>query len=397
MTEHTRGWILTVVQCFCFVVIALSAMSCSEEPTEENSPTAPLPLPGITIRDTTITAIGDSTFKQYIPMDGMTNLVGNAEGYTALSVIEFYPSYFVLRDTVNVVSAKLRLRLSYTLGDAAGPVSFDVYRVTRGWNPSTLRWDSVQTGFYDASTKRGGFSGTISADTSYLTVDLDTTMVREWISSTASASLKYGIILVPLPSSSVRGFMQFYSGDSLSFYPTLEVIATNTSGTTRDTSTYYNGIATFVGDVTLPGDPAILQTQAGVVYRSKLSFDISFIPRGTIINSALLSLDVVPTSMRLTSFTTDTAVAAHVALSTDGLSFESGASAIRPATGTPNTFSGDVSHAVQAWVRGPNYGLVLRVPAPWETSRFDLYGFHGTRSSTAASRPRLKIIYSLGN
>jgi hypothetical protein len=278
MTEAKHGRILTVTQLVCVALFTLLWVSCSEEPTDQNSPSPPVELPGITIHDTTIVAQGDSTFKKYIAMGGINNLVGTADGYTALSVIEFYPSSLYLRDTVNVLSATLTLRLTYRQGDAAAPFSFDVYRVSRSWSPTSLTWDSVQTGFYDASTKRGTFYGTITADTAFISLALDTAMVREWLSTTATADLRYGIILVPTSSSSIRGFNQFNARDSVSWYPTLEVIAANTSGTTLDTATYRSGMATFVGDVTLPNTPGIISVQAGVVYRSRLQFDVSFIP-----------------------------------------------------------------------------------------------------------------------
>jgi hypothetical protein len=397
MSKTTRGRIRSILRHGCLLFIAVVALSCSEDPTDQNSPTAPVPLPLLSIHDTTITATRDSTFKTYVAMDGINNLVGNAEGYTALSVLEFYPSYFVLRDTINVVSASLRLRLSYRLGDAAGPFSFDVYQVTRSWSASTVTWDSVQSGFYDAATKRGSFSGTVASDTDFINIDLDTSMVRQWLSSTATVEQKYGIILVPNPSSSIRGFVQFGTTDSTSYYPTLTIIAANTSGTTLDTSYYFTGIGTFVGDVSLPNDPGILNVQAGVIYRSKLVFDVSFIPRGATINSAVLSLDPVPSSTRLTSFSTDTTVGAQVDLSGDASLIETQSTILSPASGTISTFTGDISHAVQSWVRGPNYGLVLTPTLPAVTSRLDRYGFYSVNASTPGLRPRLKIIYSFGN
>ena len=397
MTEAKQGRILTVTQLVYFALFALLGVSCSEEPTDQNSPSAPVEFPGITIHDTTIVAQGDSTFKKFIAMGGINNLVGNAEGYTALSVIEFYPSGLTLRDTVNVLSATLRLRLTYRQGDAAAPFSFDVYRVTRSWNPGSLTWDSVQTGFYDASTKRGTFSGNITADTAFISLALDTTMVREWLSTTATADKRYGIILVPTSSSTIRGFNQFTARDSTSWYPTLEVIAANTSGTTRDTASYNSGMGTFVGDVTLPNTQGIISMQAGVVYRSKLTFDVSFIPRGSTINSAFLSLDVAPASTGLTSFTADTTVQAHLALSEDPWVLESFGAVLLPTSSAFTTMTGDISRAVQTWLRGPNYGVILRNTYPGETSRFDLYGFYGVRATNATARPRLKITYSTGN
>lgn len=398
MTERKRGWLPTIARCSCFIFIALFGLSCSEEPTDLNSPTSPIELPGLTVRDTTIEASHDSTFKTYAAMgaNNITNLVGSTQGYTAISVLRFFPTP---RDTVNVVSAALRLRLAYRFGDAAGPFSFDVYRVTRSWNQATATWDSISTNFYDASSKHGSFSQALASDSGYITVDLDTAMVRQWVSSTAAEDQRYGIALVPTPSSSVRGFVQFLAaGDSTAYLPTLEVVATNASGTTRDTTNYTTGIGTFAADVSLPADPGILNVQAGIVYRSKLTFDVSFIPRGTIINSAILSLDVAPGSTRLNSFTKDTVVQAQMDLSDNPSDLETGAIAsLKPTASAFTTAAGDISHAVQSWVRGPNYGLVLRNNSPAETARLDLYGFYGVRASSAGVRPRLKITYSLGN
>lgn len=133
-----------------------------------------------------------------------------------------------------------------------------------------------------------------------------------------------------------------------------------------------------------------------MTYRSRLTFDVSFLPRGTVINRAALSIDTAPNATLLTSFTGDTALAAHVGLSSDPSFHESGSAVLLPTSNTLTTFTGDISHAVQYWVRGPNYGLVLRCTLPSENSSLDLYGLRGVRWPDVASRPRLKIIYSFG-
>jgi hypothetical protein len=396
MIERTRGWILAVTQGVFAVLLVLAGFACSEDPTDQNSPTSPVALPGVIVRDTTIVALSDSTFKTYIPMDGASNLVGSVDGYTAISMLEFYPSYFTLRDTVNVLSAKIKLRLSYRYGASAGPLTFDVYQISRSWSPSTITWDSIQTGFYDATTKRGSFSGTIASDSDFIYVDLDTAMVRQWISSTTSADVKYGVVFVPTSTSAIRGFVQFSYGDSSSYYPTLEIVAAGTSGNTQDTTTYSSGMGTFVADVGLANDPTLMRIQSGIVYRSKLRFDVSFIPRGSIVNNAWLSLTVVPSATRLNSFTTDTTLQAHIGLTDDPASVEATYATISPASSALASMKGDISHAVQSWVRGPNYGLVIRSTYPGETGRLDLYGFSGVHATDAAARPGLKITYTLG-
>lgn len=400
MTERTRGWFLTIT----IALLSLCALSCSDEPTQDNALLSPAPLTGITVRDTTIVAVNDSTFKQYIPMEGSLDLVGRtpasgpSQGYTAYAALQFYPAYFPLRDTINVLSATLTLHLRYRLGDAAAPFEFDVYRATRSWDATRITWDSVQAGLYDPSVTHGSFSATVPSDSDSVVVTLDTSLVRQWLSSAASADRKYGIVLVPaMTSSSVRGFVGFGGSDSVSEYPTLQIIASNVSGTVRDTTRYTTGEGTFVGDGSLSIDPGIIYLQSGVAYRSKLAFDVSFIPRGAIINSTLLSLDLAPGFPQVTSLTTDSSIAAHLLIGTDPTNIEAAGATLKPAAGSSMTFSGDISRAVQSWVRGPNNGVVLRCASPAENSRLDLYGFYGSRAPQTGMRPRLKIIYSVGS
>ena len=379
------------------VIVAIAAGAlvggCSEDATQSNSLLAALPLSDFTFRDTTLSAVSSAPFIRHIGMDGTVNLIGMTGKYTAYTMLQFIPAYFPYRDTAVVYSASLTLRKASWFGpDSTQAFGFTVYRVLRAWNALTVTWDTVDGSFYESSIPRGAYTG---PDTGHMVVNLDTAMVREWLSSSTTAN-KLGIILVPNPGTNVvRGINQF-GGDSASFVPSLRIIAGSPSGSPVDTTTFHLGQGTFVGNVTpLIADPTLMYLQSGLVGRSVLMYDVSSIPRGAIINSASMQIQE-NAATQLGSYPADTTVAAHVMLSaTDTMSFEGSPSTGHHPLPGSTSFTFDVRHAVQSWVRGPNYGLLLRTSTTSEYSSFDLYVLYGPRATDPTLRPRIKITYSI--
>jgi len=385
-------------------LLVLSALSvllsaCSDDPTEQNALLTPhLPFVEMTVRETTIVATGGSNFRQFSTMNSTVNLVGQSGKYSASTVIAFFSSYFPNRDTVNVISAALYLHGASFYGDSTGQLSFTVHRLNRSWNQGSLTWDSVQTGFYDPSLIRGSYSGRIGLDTEQVSIDLDTAMAREWMVTPTSTdyTLRYGIILVPTASANVvRGFHSF-ENDSTIWVPSVRIICQNVAGTVRDTATYNLGVDTFVGNVDgLDSDPKLAYLQAGIVYRSIVNFDVSVLPKGAIVNNALLTLHRDPATSRLNRFAGDTTVAVHLMEgSTTTSAFEATSATARLVPGSPTTYTADIAHIVQSWVRGPNYGLLLRTNGAREFQGFDLVTLYN-HLADAPLVPRLKIIYSV--
>jgi hypothetical protein len=379
--------------------LAIMAPACSDEPTVANSLVANLPLSNFQVEDTTIQALSGGSFQQYVAMNGTVNLLGRSGSFVAYTTVEFTPANFPARDTINVVSAKLSLHAVTWYGNTNSPLGFTAHRITKSWSSNTLTWDSVQSGFYEDAV-RGSVSATAGTDTQAIVLDLDTAMVREWFqTSTSTTTTKFGVALIPAPEtqSLIRGFVAFGS-DSITYLPTLKVIAVNVAGTTRDTSTFNTGVDTFVGNITPTlSDPGLLFLQAGIVYRSTLHFDLTGIPRGAIINSAELLLERDPVTSRLSAFVKDTVVSPHLITSaTDSTSFEpeDGTSFGRRKAGTAYTFSFNIRRQVQSWLHGPNNGLLLRATSSSEFSTADLYTFFSPAAANAAVRPRLKIVYS---
>ncbi len=383
--------------------LALVFISCSEDATEQNALTAPAPLPSAVIRDTVIYAVQDSMFLKRLPMGGVTDLVGaTGNGYTATAVIQFTPGLFPARDTAAVFGADLRLYITYTKGrpaGGAGTIAFNVYRVNRSWAPSTLDWDTLQAGFYDPSTLRGSFSASITADTGWISVPLDTTMVRQWLQTSTSTDVtKFGVALVPTAASNIVIGYQSFEGDSLSRKPSVVIRAGSVNGAFTDTATYSDGIDTFSGDG--PGDlmlPGIFSIQAGVVYRGWLKFDVSFLTQSTLINNAELRVNMAALPQGQHLF--DSTLVAHLATGTDLSTFESNSYSMRPLDSSPLTLSGEVRHIVQSWLRGANYGMVLRPESAVEFATFDRYDLAGVHRPAPGDtlRPRLHITYSMLN
>jgi hypothetical protein len=378
------------------LILAVVVMACSEDPTEQNALVAPLPFAGVAVRETTITATSGSTFQRILAMNSTINLIGKSGNYTAISAFAFYTNYFPNRDTVNVLSARLYLRAASFFGDSTAPFSFTVYKISRTWTAGGITWDTVATGFYDAATTRGSYTGGVGADTQRIVVQLDTAMARGWLTTDVTDN-KYGFVLVPNAGTNVvRGFHSF-EADSSGDYPTLELIARNVAGTVRDTSTYNLGIDTFVGNNdNVATSPQLLYLQAGIVYRSLVKFDVGFIPRGSTIHLAELQLQRDPATSRLNRFAGDVQIAANLMLadSVTG-SYSSSASTGTLKTGTTDTYTAGVQSFVQSWVRSSNFGLLLHVSGDPEYNSFDLITLHSTSATNAALRPRLRILYSI--
>ncbi len=351
----------------------------------------------ILFRDTTVQAIASSSFKQFVSMDARLaplaqNLIGISGDDTAYTLLQFSSSLFPNRDTIKVLSAKLKLRAISWSGTPGGTVEFTVYKITQAWSQITVRRDTLPT--FDQTVPRGTYTGTVQADAESIVVPLDTAMVRDWLKPSTITS--YGIILIPTISSNVVRGIHGFDFDSTKYQPTLEVIASNIAGTVFDTTKYTFGQDSFVGNVAPPSlGSQIMFAQAGVVYRSKLRFDVSFLKTGTFINSAELLLQRDPATTRLTKFTRDTVVNVHVLRSeTDSTVFEALASEGRRKNGTPNTFTFDLRHAVQTWENGSNFGLLLRQGDASEYSTFDRYTFYNSTASDSL-KPAIRIRYSV--
>lgn len=381
-----------VVAAAAFLLGALFG-SCSEDPTAQNAIVAPSALPGVTFHDTTIYATGDSTFLTRLPMDGFHDLVGSSGGYTAISFLAFYPQSAI--DTANVVSATLSCYVNYHLGTLPATVTFSIHKITSQWDPTTMTWDSLQTGRYDPTSPWPPVTVTLTSDSQFVSFALDTSLVRKWIQTPDSADLdRFGIALVPEGASTgILGFHSF-SSDSAAYLPTLTVLTRGYNTTAVDTTVLNSGRSTFFGDSPAPTDPSAITLQGGVAYRGWIGFDVSFLQRGTIINNAQLFVDKMP-APAFNAHLADTTLSAHLVTGSALNLFEVTGTTLSPVSGSATTLSGDARHTVQSWLHSPNYGILLRTSYYAEFGTFDRVQLYGSRTTTLALRPRLHLVYSV--
>ncbi|MDL1892097.1 DNRLRE domain-containing protein [Sphingobacteriales bacterium CHB3] len=385
----------------CCLLTAFALTSCSESITNPDTPGSGLLTRDVIIRDTVLFAISDTSFLQRIPADGLAsplrqNFVGRTGNYKAYAAIRFTLGSPI--DTLDILSAKITLRLVSWRGDSAGLLGFNVHSINTSWAEGTLTWPTADsTNFYDPVVK-GTYSSTVGADTQYISVDIDTAMVASWFRSNTTTN--NGIILVPTSNASlIRGFHAF-GFDSSDFQPKLNVVARGAnvpvSDTTRLRFESQIGQDTYVADVfPFPLDPQHLVTQAGIAYRSRLRFDVSHIPRGAIINSAELQLQRNPMITNVSKFTADPAPVVHALFTNDSTNFEAFSSPGALKSGTANTFTFDVRRQAQIWEGGINHGLLLRQSSANEFGTLDLFGFYSSNATDPALRPRILIKYSV--
>jgi hypothetical protein len=379
---------------------SLLIAGCSEDPGESESLVGSLPVDSFDTRDTTIIADSSWSARRYIPMNSPVNLLGRtSEGYQAMSMVQFFS--LPHRDTIIVESATLTLTAVTWYGDSSGSLAFTAHRIERGWNPETVTWDSVQAGFYESGVERGSYSGGAAPDTHAIAVPLDTAMVRQWLRRLSTDAVKnYGVALVPREGSTIVRGLGAMTIDSSSYWPKLRVVAVNVAGTVRDTASYSGGIDSFVGNQdNLVQDPSLIYLQAGVAYRSQVHFPMAGIPRGAIINAAQMDLSFNDAGASLGKFVRDRVVSAQLLVGgsevTSSAESELSGAYGRPKTEAPEVYSFNVRHHAQAWVRGPNYGALVRTVNSSETRSIDRYLFHNERSSDPALRPRLHVTYSI--
>lgn len=372
----------------CCLIIAALFGACSESITNPVTPGSGLFIRGVTIKSDTLYAISDTTFLQRIAPDAVLisplqqNLIGKNGAYTAYTSLRFYPP---ARDTINIRSAKLILRPGNLIGDSAGTLAFSVHKIVAAWDQTTLMWPTADsTGFYE-TTERGS-SSSLGRDT-LISLNIDTAMVREWYRSGATS---YGILLKPKVGCTIIRGIHAFDSDSTRLWPQLEVIARGTSTTVNDTTRLQLGADTHVAEVSpFPLLSDHIYTQAGIAYRSKIKFDFSRIPRGSIVNNAELLLEGDPALTR----STNSQPGVNTLVSSDSSFFETGDALGVAKSG--NIYGFDVRRAAQLWVNGNNYGLLLRQPVTKELATLDVFAFYSREAANPAQRPRILVTYTV--
>jgi hypothetical protein len=151
-----------------------------------------------------------------------------------------------------------------------------------------------------------------------------------------------------------------------------------------------------IGDVslvdgTVPNLPAALVgIQASVSVNTKLTFDVSQLPKGLVVNSAELILTQDTLNSVFGTGYNNSLSASYLQYS-DSLNTQGNAI---PLAFNSNQFIGNITSFLRNWINtGENNGLLLK--AGNQFNGLELFAIHGSDAADLALRPRLRVTYSI--
>jgi hypothetical protein len=381
-------------------LFALAAAGCHHEP----SITGIDALPGADQLDVkrydtraagaTVTA---SSFAKPITGAGALYLpVGRSAAYESQSLLRWYELPYDIDSGGRIVSAKIRLYSSgYHIGSGAAPADFSVRAIQSPWSPYTFTSDSIQAMRLDPVV-RGRFTGPV-ADS--IDVEIDTALVRGWLQLMAAGSYTNigGVLLEPsATATAVHAFestdARSYGGSKNSRGPKL--IITMNLGGAKDTTFYGDSQEDAAVTRASIAPTTEIGLHGGLAWRSRLTFDVSAIPRNSVINGVSLYLTKNTANTRI-NFRGIDSVIVYRLMDSRNDSLAATYASTRPAdsTGVCVADGYPMIAAVQTWLNDPssNHGLLLVKYA--EVSDLDYVEYYGP-SAEPALRPRLVITYT---
>lgn len=337
-------------------------------------------------------------FIKYINTFSSANIMvgksGDYESKALLRVLSLPSNY----DTVNVLSAKLNFRYKKTFyEDSLGAISFNIYKLNKYYDFSTLTYDE----FYNeiGTDVLGTYTGTPTTDTVEISIPFDNETVKNWFKyahDTNYVDKNYGIILVPNSSSNtIKSFYSYQNVSSYYYYiPNLTVVISYSTGVLDTLAFNYTEAVSLNHVPQINSLPGRIVIQNGIAIKDIFKFDFAKIPAKSIINQAVLELQLdsinsfkssgVDTRM-IAYMLTDTAE-----LTNDGVTYYS----VEKETGTYSIY---LTVAVQKWINGAytNFGVLLQ--NIYDYSNLDRYVFYGPDYPDVTKRPKVRIRYTIRN
>ncbi len=336
-----------------------------------------------------------SIFSYTVPLGGSSSLmVGKNANLEASAVVLFYGTYddSVAQDIINgratVTNSYILLINSGVVGDSTAPFDFSVHNVLGSWNSASLDADNISSLSYDPSDI--ATDKTISD--SLATFQISNSLATQWLKNlydTTSAT-NYGIYLTP--SANSKKIINY------------DVVGTTTAGASQwvaiverpgdysDTLIFYSTDYTTIIKGTMPVLPAgDIAVQGGLVVNSKLWFDLSGLPKHSVINNATLTL-TEDTLASIKSSSPVNEITLFRVTDSSSTAYDTANGWVVSLTG--NTYSGNIATFVQNWVdTGVNEGIVIQLYN--QINAVDLYAFKGSQAADKALRPRLTITYTV--
>ncbi len=379
---------------FLLIITALSLIteSCADNPSSLGKKFInPSETLGVKVFDsyTDTMQITSSNLRFYINTSTSINLaVGKFANYRSLGLIKF-DSVNMFYDTATVSSAVLKLKYKNyyfpnSYSDSLGNIGFDIFTVQQNFNYSTVTYDSVNSNSF-GNISQGSYTGSPAHDTMEVDIPLNNTLVSNWLKyrhDTSYSVKNYGVVLMPNAGS--RVIKSFYSSQSSSYKPVLQI----TFSSNHDTILCNQPETVFLATTSIYNTPGIFKLLGGIGYVDVMKFDISKFSSKAIINDAQVILTLDPGSSVISTFTNQTVSAYYVTdtlHNTEGVRLDGGIS--------NNQFSIRLISPFQRWVQGQaNYGLMFKA---YNNSQYlDLFSIFDVNSTDPLKRPRVIIKYT---
>ena len=390
----SKSFQIKIIFVFLFL-LAIIFGSCENKPTD-------LGLNYVPPYDTLKTKILDSrkdsvqitgfNFRQYVNTGNSQNLlVGKYQGYESRGLLKFnfVPTGF---DSATVISAKLCLRYNkYYFQDSLGVTSFNIYKLNKSVDFSTVTFDQVSLSDIGTSVL-ANFSGT-PTDTNLITLNFDNQTISDWLKyavDTSYINKNYGIVFLPGTSSTtIKGF---YSAINQTFYPYIKIVTSK--NTTIDSFTITGTVSASLSDAPstiIPNGEIVLQS--GVSYHGVLKFDLTKLPANVIINEAYIELK----TDKANSFYPNSDSRVTVSMLTDTTMLTSDNVYYYGNFIDSITYSVRINPIMQFWNISPakNYGVQLKTVN--DLSNLDKIVLYSPIYSDVSKRPYLRILYTLRN
>lgn len=378
------------------VSLSLLTMNCADDPTSLGLKFLPSnETTGVRIFDsyTDTMLITSRNIKYRVNTAISTSLiVGQTSNYSSKALIKF-TSLPDDKDSATVNSAVLKLKyrnyyFPTASSDSLAQISFNIYKINQDLNFTTLTMDSVSSSTF-GTTSQGSYTGTPTADSQEVDINLNTQLVKDWLERAANSNYSvpnYGIVLSPNASSAVlKAFYSAKAGADVN--PELYIIYTK-YGTT-DTLTHDLSETLFLTDGNISPVPGSFIMQAGISYNQILKFDMSHVPKNVTINDVQLSLTLDAANSRFTGLTVNGLAAAYIT-DTAGVKHDLFSFTATPAN---NVYTFRIIAPFTRWLRGEtNYGIFIVPSAQYST--LDLFAFYDVNAADQSKRPRVIIKYT---
>lgn len=373
------------------LVVGLFLLSCSEDPNSTGAKLLPKSdfLRIDTLDITAVKSYSISTipgYSNYSPL-----LVGKLDDVESWGAIRFFGLPDTLDDT-KLLDASVILRANYHYGDSLAPFSLALHRILTEWGLDSLTLDTLQApGFYNLTPMSQPSLGSVG-DTDFVSLPLDTTVVRIWLSAVGDTiTTNFGILFRPTNSRVIKGFTPFTASDA-THYPKLQIRYTR-DGSKIDTVNITSGILRFgakIANTSWSMDSTLMYVRSGLSYRSGIEFNIASLPKRIAIHNATLELALNSQLSQFNSYTIDSTYVYYVA--SDGTTTSTNDLSEAKEVGGRRVYEFQIAAFVQQWLLRQSYHSVV-IGGANEGGSFDLYRLYGSAAS-ANLKPRLRIIYS---